>query len=34
MSNEERAQIVRDRWTSSIDDAIRSYYVTLARIEE
>lgn len=33
MSNEERAQIVRDRW-ASIDDAIKSYYVTLARIEE
>ena len=33
MSNEERAQIVRERWRS-ISDSLKVVYVTLARFEQ
>ena len=33
MSNEERAQIVRERWRS-ISDSLKLVYVTLARFEQ
>lgn len=32
MSNEERAQIVRERW-QCIDDSIKCFYVAMARYE-